>query len=84
MRASLRRGTIGGSYWKYEHSYTRMSQRRWYPKLGPGAHRLTKHERSAAITAWGASQVQAIREKFGAAKVDAIRELIGMTDKEDY
>jgi hypothetical protein len=75
-RAQVRRQAIGGSYWKYENSYPRMSQRLWYPKLGAGAHRLTKQGRSAAITEWGTNQVLAIRDKFGSESVDAVLEFI--------
>jgi hypothetical protein len=41
------------SYWRYEHSWTRLMQRLWWPTLGAGAHRLTKKQRSKAITEWG-------------------------------
>jgi hypothetical protein len=37
------------SYWKHEHSFTRIWQRLWYPTLGAGAHRLTKAQRSERI-----------------------------------
>ena len=41
------------SYRRYENSHERYAQRLWYPKLGAGAHRLSKDQRSAAISAWG-------------------------------
>jgi hypothetical protein len=42
------------SYWRYEQSLTRWEQRLWWPKLGAGAHRLTKEERRQAIKRYGA------------------------------
>jgi hypothetical protein len=64
------------SYWHHEHSDARMSQRLWYTKLGAGAHRLTKKQRRAAIKAWGAAKMDALREKFGAESINSILSLV--------
>lgn len=50
-RAKRRRSMSDGTYWRYEHSLTRLSQRMWYPKLGPGAHRLSRTARAKLIQA---------------------------------
>lgn len=52
------------SYWKYEHSWLRLTQRLWWPTLGAGAHRWTKAERSKAITAWGRQKRAEFAERF--------------------
>jgi|GraSoiStandDraft_25_1057303.scaffolds.fasta_scaffold03224_2 hypothetical protein len=41
------------SYERYESSHARWNQRLWYPKLGAGAHRMSKAERAEAIRAYG-------------------------------
>jgi hypothetical protein len=60
------------SYWKHEHSFTRIWQRLWYPTLGAGAHRLTKeqrHERIQEVFARKRAEIEAQCERQIAALV---------------
>lgn len=82
-RAQARRAMYGGSYWKYEHSDTRMFQRLWYPTLGAGAHRLGKTARGKAIRAWGEQRMRSVAMRYGLdpdACVGALRGKVNFAD----